>query len=82
MYLVRMFQFDKMLFAHKMLAWCRKGFPELGDSGGMGRGMTTVKVLEHPDYQTDPHQVGGQILNQLLIGDLIQSSNQMNMSIK
>jgi hypothetical protein len=55
-----MFQFDKMLFAHKMLAWCRKGFPELGDSGGMGRGMTTIKVLEHPDYKTDPHQVGGQ----------------------
>ncbi|CAB4030974.1 Hypothetical predicted protein [Paramuricea clavata] len=54
-------QFDKMLFANKMLTWCRKGFPELGDSGGMGRGMTTVKVLEHPDYLTDPHQAAHDI---------------------
>jgi hypothetical protein len=61
-----------MLFAHKMLEWCRKGFPELGDTGGMGRGMTTVKVLEHPDYQTDPHKVDNQ---------LIQSATRMIQSV-
>ena len=40
-----------------MVKWCNRGFPELGDIGGMGRGMTTTKVLEHPYYLTDPHKV-------------------------
>ena len=50
-------QFDTMLFGHKMLEWCNKGFPELGDTGGMGRGTTTTKVLQHRDFTLDPHLV-------------------------
>ncbi|XP_028414474.1 uncharacterized protein LOC114537610 [Dendronephthya gigantea] len=54
-------QFDKLVFANKMVKWCRRGFPELGDIGGMGRGMTTSKVLEHPYYLTDPHKAAHDI---------------------
>ncbi len=44
-------------FAKKMRNWSRKGYPELGDLGGMGIGRTTSFVLHHPDFLTDPHKV-------------------------
>jgi len=44
-------------FAKKMRNWSRKGFAELGDMGGMGIGRTTYKVLHHPNFLTNPHQV-------------------------
>lgn len=43
-------------FAKKMKYWSRRGFPELGDIGGMGIGSTTHRVLHHPDFLTDPHK--------------------------
>ncbi|XP_078343352.1 ADP-ribosyl-[dinitrogen reductase] glycohydrolase-like [Oculina patagonica] len=43
-------------FAKKMRNWSRKGYPELGDLGGMGIGRTTSFVLHHPDFLTDPHK--------------------------
>ena len=44
-------------FAKKMKYWSRRGFPELGDIGGMGIGSTTRRVLHHPDFLNDPHKV-------------------------
>ncbi|PFX16366.1 uncharacterized protein LOC111342294 [Stylophora pistillata] len=43
-------------FGKKMKFWSRRGFPELGDIGGMGIGSTTRNVLHHPDFLTDPHK--------------------------
>ena len=46
-----------MDFGSRLKEWCRKGFPELGDFGGMGIGATTHKVLSHEKFDTDPHFV-------------------------
>ena len=46
-----------MDFGSRLKQWCRKGFPELGDFGGMGIGATTHKVLSHEKYDKDPHFV-------------------------
>lgn len=45
-------------FAKRMKKWCKEGFKELGDSGGMGIGRTTHSVLHHPQFLADPHEVG------------------------
>lgn len=50
-------QMEPVDFAKKMRNWSRKGFAELGDMGGMGIGRTTYKVLHHPNFLTNPHQV-------------------------
>jgi ADP-ribosylglycohydrolase len=45
---------DKVLFARKLKAWVKEGFPELGDKSGMGLGATTAKVVSHPAFLSDP----------------------------
>ena len=45
-------------FGKRLHNWYKHGFPELGDSGGLGCGATTYKVLHHKDFDTDPHMVG------------------------
>jgi ADP-ribosylglycohydrolase len=45
----------KELFGEKLKFWSRRGFPELGDYGGMGLGFTVGSVLNHPKFDTDPH---------------------------
>ncbi|XP_038067788.1 uncharacterized protein YegU-like [Patiria miniata] len=47
---------DALDFSVKLLNWREHGFAELGDPCGMGLGQTTLKVLSHKDYKTDPHQ--------------------------
>lgn len=44
-------------YAAKLYFWMQKGFPELGDLGGMGIGATTIAVLRHENYKTEPHKV-------------------------
>ncbi|XP_011410575.2 PREDICTED: uncharacterized protein LOC105316948 [Amphimedon queenslandica] len=46
---------DEKDFARRLRDWMLKGFPELGDPGGFGIGMTVSKVLHHPLILTDPH---------------------------
>ena len=50
-------------FGQKLKTWCKEGFKELGDSGGMGIGRTTYGVLHHPQFRVDPHQVNTAVLN-------------------
>lgn len=46
---------DKLDFAKRLLNWKRHGFPEFGDFGGMGIGMTVSGTLSHDLFLTDPH---------------------------
>ena len=50
-------QMVRLDFAKKMKTWCKHGFKELGDFGGMGIGRTTSNVLHHAQFHVDPHQV-------------------------
>ena len=50
-------QMVRLDFAQKMKTWCKHGFKELGDFGGMGIGRTTSNVLHHSQFHVDPHQV-------------------------
>ena len=50
-------QIDPRDFAAKMYTWMEEGFKELGDFAGMGVGNTTVSVLDHPEFFSDPHKV-------------------------
>jgi ADP-ribosylglycohydrolase len=40
-------KFDHVQFADNLLRWAYSGFPELGDTGGMGIGATVSAVLRH-----------------------------------
>lgn len=42
-------------YAAKLKRWAQRGFPELGDYGGMGLGATTSNVLRHQKFLSDPH---------------------------
>lgn len=42
-------------FGAKLKKWSKEGFPELGDFAGMGIGSTTLHVLRHEKYDTNPH---------------------------
>ncbi|XP_077985141.1 uncharacterized protein LOC144439775 isoform X2 [Glandiceps talaboti] len=44
-------------FAKKMRKWANEGFRELGDTGGLGIGMTTYKVIRDKKFIRNPHQV-------------------------
>ena len=41
-------------FAKGLKAWSRRGFPELGDSSGLGIGQTVRSVLEHHAFDVAP----------------------------
>eukprot|EP00438_Fugacium_kawagutii_P003368 Skav228249 [mRNA] locus=scaffold3112:219765:221879:+ [translate_table: standard] len=41
-------------FAKALKRWRNSGFPELGDSSGLGVGQTVNAVLEHPAFLTAP----------------------------
>lgn len=49
-------QMDPVDYAKRLKRWCKEGFKELGDYGGMGIGSTTHSVLRHPQFLTDPHE--------------------------
>jgi ADP-ribosylglycohydrolase len=44
-------------YAAKLRSWIQKGFPELGDFGGMGLGATVAKVVSDSSFLTHPLQV-------------------------
>ena len=41
-------------FAVRLKHWAEKGFPELGDTKGLGIGGTTSVILKHEKYSTNP----------------------------
>jgi ADP-ribosylglycohydrolase len=45
---------DPKDFARRLLTWKNHGFPELGDTIGLGIGSTVNSVLNHPDYLQEP----------------------------
>jgi len=52
---------DPHLFAKKLLRWVYRGFPELGDFGGMGLGATVAKVVHHKEFLTNPHKASEEV---------------------
>eukprot|EP00117_Sycon_ciliatum_P018021 scpid43169/ scgid16793/ Uncharacterized protein MJ1187 len=48
-------------FAMRLLSWKQHGFSELGDIGGMGIGLTTVRVLSSSNFLENPHQAADDI---------------------
>jgi len=49
-------QVDRLDFAKRLRSWVKSGFPELGDKGGMGLGMTVKNVVSQPNFLEDPHK--------------------------
>jgi len=50
-----------LLFAYKLLEWIKHGYPELGDTAGMGLGALTSAVSKHPDFLTNPHKASDEV---------------------
>ena len=48
-------------FAKKLYNWALNGFPELGDFGGLGIGMTVNRTISHKDFLADPHAAARQV---------------------
>ncbi len=48
---------DNKIFASKLISWRHNGFPELGDTSGMGIGSLTAKLTSHPRYTIEPQIV-------------------------
>lgn len=46
--------FDQKVFADSLQKWGAQGFPELGDTRGLGMGQTVNGVLEHPVFGIAP----------------------------
>ena len=48
-------------FAKKLYNWAHKGFPELGDFGGLGIGMTVNRTITHKNFLADPHAAAREV---------------------
>ena len=46
-----------MKYGGHLKQWARRGFPELGDTHGVGLGATTTHVMKHPQFDTEPYKV-------------------------
>ncbi|XP_034039930.1 ADP-ribosylarginine hydrolase Tri1-like [Thalassophryne amazonica] len=57
-------EIDPKDFAQRLDRWRCRGYPELGDCGGMGIGSTTLAVLRHADFLTNPHKAATQVWEQ------------------
>jgi len=47
---------DEPIFAKKLRTWVYRGFPELGDFGGMGLGATVGQVVSHSEFLENSHK--------------------------
>ena len=56
--------FDPMSFSAGLKRWCASGFPELGDSAGLGVGQTVKSVLEHVAFDVAPEVAADAIWRQ------------------
>ncbi|CAF4324435.1 unnamed protein product, partial [Adineta steineri] len=45
---------DETVFARKLTTWINRGYPELGDYGGMGLGANVSQVVNSKNYLTHP----------------------------
>jgi len=57
LYPTSVLQVDTVDIAARFKQWMISGFKELGDTGGMGIGATTVKVLHNSQFTSDPQRV-------------------------
>ena len=65
-------QVDYADFGHRLTKWRQHGFPDLEDDGGYGVGTTTMNVLIHPTFGTNPHGVSHLLF--FCVDILLQSS--------
>ena len=57
--------FNSCIFAKKLKYWRKNGFPELGDTVGMGLGQYTGRLLSDLDFEKHPIQTSKKIYEQL-----------------
>ena len=46
-------QVNPVKYGGHLKQWARRGFPELGDTHGVGLGATTTHVMKHPQFDTE-----------------------------
>lgn len=56
-------QLDTRNIAARLKSWVISGFPELGDTFGMGLGGTMSMVIQHDKFLTEPTIAAGEIWN-------------------
>jgi len=54
-------KFNARDFAKRLKFWASNGFPELGDTTGLGLGGTTHMVLVHPKFLDEPERAANEI---------------------
>eukprot|EP01114_Cavostelium_apophysatum_P002416 TRINITY_DN1215_c0_g1_i1.p1 TRINITY_DN1215_c0_g1~~TRINITY_DN1215_c0_g1_i1.p1 ORF type:complete len:539 (+),score=149.94 TRINITY_DN1215_c0_g1_i1:59-1618(+) len=52
---------NESTFAQKLRRWVNRGFPELGDHGGMGLGATVAQVVFSKNFLEDPHKAAEEV---------------------
>jgi len=55
---------DGLDFARRIHGWMKHGFPEFGDVGGMGIGMTVGRTLRHDKFLSDPQSAAREVWEQ------------------
>jgi len=58
-------QVSEIIFAKKLRDWVHNGFPDLGDSGGMGLGATVGAVVSSRNFLLEPHKASKQVWLQM-----------------
>lgn len=56
-------QLEERDIAMRLKSWVMSGFPELGDTIGMGLGGSTSMVIRHDKFLTEPKTAAGEIWN-------------------
>eukprot|EP00735_Rhodelphis_limneticus_P002474 TRINITY_DN1335_c0_g1::TRINITY_DN1335_c0_g1_i1::g.19941::m.19941 TRINITY_DN1335_c0_g1::TRINITY_DN1335_c0_g1_i1::g.19941 ORF type:complete len:567 (-),score=87.18,sp/Q9Z2V5/HDAC6_MOUSE/45.45/5e-21,ADP_ribosyl_GH/PF03747.9/1.2e+03,ADP_ribosyl_GH/PF03747.9/9.1e-59,zf-UBP/PF02148.14/9.5e-17,zf-UBP/PF02148.14/3.2e+03 TRINITY_DN1335_c0_g1_i1:73-1773(-) len=59
--LVNSGKFSVLDFARRIKWWASHGYPDLGDKGGMGIGMTVNNTINHRNFLDDPHSAAKDI---------------------
>lgn len=54
-------KFNDRDFAQRLKTWSNSGFPELGDTTGLGLGGTTNMVIIHPKFLEDPEHAATEV---------------------
>ena len=57
---------DELDFAKRLHEWSNCGFRELGDRDGFVVSNTITKVVNDPEYLTEPHSTGQRLMTRIV----------------